>query len=92
MAKNSIKKYLEAYITKGAEEATAEYTAELRQHAERFGWPSEVVSQLKIIWDGKHHTIQFPEDLETKIRDLEHGSEPDWNSKPALTTFVFGRS
>ena len=91
MAKTSIKKGLGIYIQAAEKKATAEYTAKLRQHAEQYGWPSEVVAQLTISYDGKHHQIKYPENIQGKIMDINYGT-PDMAARPALTTFVFGQS
>ena len=91
MAKTSIKKGLGIYIQAAEKKATAEYTAKLRQHAEQYGWPSEVIAQLTINYDGKHHQIKYPENIQSKIMELEYGT-PDVKGKPVMTTFVFGQS
>jgi hypothetical protein len=91
MAKTSIKKGLGIYIQAAEKKATAEYTAKLRQHAEAYGWPSEVIEQLTIKYDGKHHQIKYPEHIQEKIMELEYGT-PATKGMPAMTSFVFGQS
>lgn len=90
MAKHSVSKSLKSFISLAEKKVTDAYTAKLRKHATDMGWPPEIVSQIKISYDGKSHKITYPEGLESQIKLLEYG---DTNSfmKPALRSFMISR-
>lgn len=49
-------------------------TKELRRRARAAEWPSDVINSLDVIPNGGAISISYPEDLKTKVEDLEYGS------------------
>jgi len=76
-------------IRRSEKAATPAYTAKLRKHVADYGWPSDIVSSLSMIHDGKGHKISYPEHLENQILTLEYGTQ-DTQPNPALRTFMMG--
>lgn len=70
---------------------TEAYAAKLREHAEKAGWPKDIINKLSMTYDQKHHQIVYPEELESQIKDLEYGTLES-SPMPALRTFTFGNN
>jgi hypothetical protein len=50
-------------------------TADLRNRAFKAEWPSDIVIQLTVKADEGVLYIEYPDDLEERINDLEYGTE-----------------
>ncbi len=48
-------------------------TKQLRMRARAAQWPTDAVNSLEVIPNGGAVSISYPEDLKTKIEDLEYG-------------------
>ena len=88
------KDFIDSFIHSSLEELkdiiVPDATAQLRGHADSFGWPSDVISQLKVVKkpDGKHY-VYAPPHLKDRVMDLNFGTTSVPLS-PAITTFSLG--
>ena len=85
----SIASVLNSVIRNAEQAVTEQYAAKLRDHAQSYGWPDEISSQLSMSYDGSNHSITYPEDIADDILTLEYGTQ-DIPPSPALRTFMTG--
>lgn len=48
-------------------------TQQLRMRARAAQWPSDITNSLDVVPNGGAISISYPEDLKTKVEDLEYG-------------------
>jgi len=83
---------LRALIVSVEKKATVHYTSHLRKHAEAQGWPSNIVSQLSILYtEGSGHQISYPEAIKDDVLTLEYGTQSVPPS-PALRSYMWGNN
>ena len=85
----SVKSYFNHAIRVAEKQITDSYTARLREHADAYSWPEEIVNQIRMDYDENTHSIKYPEHLEDAILTLEYGTSSVPPS-PALRTFTLG--
>ena len=85
----SAKSILKGVVRKAEKQATEAYTDRFRSHVLTYGWPEDVVSQMRIDYKDYGHTIVYPQSLEEQILTLEYGTQDIPNS-PAIRTFMLG--
>ena len=49
-------------------------TSEVRQAATEGGWPGEVASNTRVMYDGSAYRVSVRSDLESQAMDLEYGT------------------
>jgi len=85
----NFKKTFDSLIIAAEKQAVKVRTKQLQNHASSYGWPSEVVNNLNITYDGKNHAISHPRNYKDIIHALEYGTQ-DTQPAPALRTFMLG--
>lgn len=63
-------------------------TQQLRQLADASDWPSEVVSQLSVEWDGTNLSVSYPPDIAEQVNDLEYGTNSD-KPNSVIRSFIY---
>jgi len=89
MASTGISRYCNALIYQAEEHITEAYTQRLKDHAIDYGWPLDVVGNLKMVHNEGGHQIAYPKHLEDQILTLEYGT-PSIPPSPVLRTFSIG--
>lgn len=70
-------------LAQSAQKTAVMMTAELRQECLSSGWPSSVVSRIRVKFEGNKFIYDIPEDLKNQVGDLEYGT-PSKQLSPAL--------
>ena len=63
----------EGFASEIAVEQSPLLTQQLRMRARAAQWPTDVVNVLEVIPNSGAVSISYPEDLKTKVEDLEYG-------------------
>lgn len=63
----------ESFASDIAVEEAPALTQQLRMRARAAQWPNDVVNVLEVSPNGGAVSISYPEDLKTKVEDLEYG-------------------
>ena len=85
----SAKSVLNRIVRKAEEQATEAYTEKLRSHALTYGWPQNLVSQMRMDYANGYHSIKYPQTIEEQILTLEYGTQ-NVPPMPAMRTFMLG--
>ena len=90
MDKNSVLlTSLKKVATDNAKRIAAVETEKLRQNAMNAGWPSDVVSQISIVFDKDKLHVDYPDSVKGSILDLEYGT-PSAPPSPVIRTSLLG--
>ena len=87
----SLSKYLRKVISEAEKKTAVLYTQKLRDHATDYGWPSDLVNSLNIVYKDGRNQIYCHTDDKHAIETLEYGTETVPLS-PALRSFLIKES
>jgi hypothetical protein len=90
----SARSTLKSVIRASEAAVTDDYTAVLREYAEKRGWPSDIVKKIKMSYDHNLHKITYPAEIQEVIDSLQHGTpENNFDDKnDALMFFTLERN
>jgi hypothetical protein len=67
---------------------TQELTFKFRNHALKYGWDFDVVSQIKVVWNENGISFDYPPSISSKVEALEYGE----NNSPSRAILTFQNS
>lgn len=69
-------------------ETTAELTTKLHSHCQAYGWPVNLVINLRIDLDGGKYHVFVPKAIENEVYALEYGNGTQKEGTHALQSFL----
>lgn len=79
---------LEQAANKSAKKSADKLTPVLRYEAAKAGWPGDIIVNLNVRAKDGSLYIEYPEDMDTRINDLEYGDGKDAAPNAVIRPFM----